>query len=316
MSGVVQAAAGVGERARVAAIIVTYNPDVMTIATQVAVFSRSGQHVVIVDNGSMQEVRADLDELARRTGSDFVALGENRGIAAAQNRGIDVAKLWGADYVLLLDHDSIPDEAMVGRLVACSRKLSREGVRVAAVGPVTVDRRTGSRGRFKRAAGLSIERIGCESPQGFVETDFLIASGSLIRMDVLDELGTMNEGYFIDHVDTEWCMRARARDWRIFGVCDAELQHSLGDSVVRVWFGRWREVFVHSPVRDYYAFRNTVVMLRSTPMKRAWQLMHAMRLLEFCFFSAIAVAPRMTRLRLMMRGLRDGFAGRMGPLNE
>ncbi|MGF6769023.1 rhamnosyltransferase [Paraburkholderia sp. GAS199] len=316
MSSLGNSSAGIGERPRVAAVIVSYNPEVATVAAQTVALARSVQRIVIVDNGSKSDAKAELAELASRADGEFIPLGGNLGIAAAQNRGIEAAKRWGAEYVLLLDHDSIPDESMVDRLVAASRKLVREGVRLAAVGPVTVDRRTGSRNKFMRATGLSIMRPSCEAGCEYVETDFLIASGTLVRMEVFDAIGTMNEGYFIDHVDTEWCLRARARDWRIFGICDAELQHSLGDSIVRVWFGHWREVFVHSPFRDYYAFRNTVVMLRSTPMSRGWQLWHVVRLVQFWFFFGIALAPRLKRLRLMAQGLRDGFAGRMGPLND
>jgi len=53
-----------------------------------------------------------------------------------------------------------------------------------------------------------------------LETDMLIASGCLIPADVLRDVGLMDDALFIDHVDTDWCMRARARGYRLLGVCE------------------------------------------------------------------------------------------------
>ncbi|MFP3480127.1 glycosyltransferase family 2 protein, partial [Burkholderia sp. SIMBA_057] len=88
----------------------------------------------------------------------------------------------------------------------------------------------------------------------------------------------MNESFFIDHVDTEWCLRANAAGYALFGVCAARLDHELGDRIVRLWAIRWRAVPVHSPVRMYYMFRNTIRLLAATPMCWTWRAVHAYRL--------------------------------------
>jgi rhamnosyltransferase len=199
-----------------------------------------------------------LAKLAARHACTLEPLDANLGIAAAQNRGVVVAERYAgtvpADrhYQLFLDHDSIPAADMVERLLAADERARTKGLRVGGVGPLIVDKRTGTAGRFVRARKWWVGRDACKSGCAELEVDFLISSGTLSRLDAFRDIGEMNEGLFIDHVDTDWCLRASALGYRLFGICDARLTHSLGDDVVEVWAGRWREVFVHSPLRDYY----------------------------------------------------------------
>lgn len=296
----------------VAAVVVTFNPAADTLEAQLLALRPQVARVILVDNGSRAEAMAVIRELAERQACDLLPLGDNVGIGAAQNRGIEAALARQADYVLLMDHDSVPFDDMVARLVDADRELRAGGVAVAAVAPTTVDKRNGITGKFVRLAGWSVQRRGFEEAGAFIEADFLIASGTLIHRDVLTRVGVMNESYFIDHVDTEWCFRARHRDGHLFGVDGARLYHELGDSVRRVWLGRWRNVFVHSPMRDYYAFRNTILMIRGTPMPLAWKLHFLYRLCQFVVCFGIGIAPRLRRLKCMGVGLLHGFAGKSG----
>jgi rhamnosyltransferase len=257
---------------------------------------------------------AALQDMAWSLDARVLALGANAGIGAAQNAGIREAVAQGWAFVLLLDHDSLPADDMVEHLLIARQSLLATGIRVAAVGPVTVDSRTGAQSAFVCFDGIRIGRRACLPGMTAVEADFLIASGMLIAIDVLEDVGGMSEDLFIDHVDTEWCLRARSKGYAMFGVCDARLQHTLGDRVVRIWLGRWREVSVHSPARHYYVFRNTVLMLRRTPMPFAWKVAHVLRLAQFFVFFGVFCASRAERIRYMVRGIADGLRNRRGAI--
>ncbi|WP_338925710.1 glycosyltransferase family 2 protein [Mycetohabitans endofungorum] len=307
-------------RARVAAIIVTYNPRTDSVARNVALVRAQVDHVIIVDNGSRQDILVSLNALADAGNCSLIALGKNSGIGAAQNQGIGYARQLlissGADlpefrYFLLLDHDSEPSCDMVTRLIRADQALRSQGVDVGAVGPVIVDSRTTTRGRFVRHGRMGISRIPCRT-EGTMAVDFLIASGTVIRDDVIDRVGALNEALFIDHVDTEWCLRATACGLKLFAVCDATLEHSLGDDVIRLWFGRWREVFVHSPLRDYYMCRNTVLLLQGTPMTWAWRMFLIGRMVASVVFFCALVPPRRTRAIFVARAIADGISQRVG----
>ncbi|SOY49088.1 dTDP-rhamnosyl transferase RfbF [Cupriavidus taiwanensis] len=304
------------EACSTAAVVVTFNPDEPVFRRLLQATLRQVGTVVVVDNGSARVDVAAMcgSEDAGAARIRYVPLGTNLGIAAAQNRGIEVAKAAGAEYVLLLDHDSVPADNMVAALRQADRQLRDAGVEVGAVGAVTHDRRTGTTSKVVRMVRGRVQRLASQTSEPYIEADFLIASGTMIAVSVLERHGMMNEGYFIDHVDTEWCLRVKARGMRLFAIPRARLEHALGDHVVRVWLGRWREVPVHSPARDYYMFRNTVRMLLTTPMSLAWRITHVFRLSQFAVFFGLGMSPRLKRIRLMTRGIIDGVKGRGGAL--
>ena len=61
----------------------------------------------------------------------------------------------------------------------------------------------------------------------------------------------MREEYFIDKVDIEWCFRARASKYQLFGTGRAHMYQRLGDGGIKVWFFGWRDVSSYSPLRVY-----------------------------------------------------------------
>jgi rhamnosyltransferase len=296
---------------RVGAVVVTYRPDIEKLERVIEAIGSQVASVVVVDNGSPQPLVADLRALCGQFGARLVEEPVNVGIASAQNRGAKLLLADPCDYVLLLDHDSVPAANMVAELLKADVALRSDGQHVGAVGPVCEDFRTGSQWPFVRLEGVFLRRISCSLEYPFVRTDFLIASGSLIHRSVFEVVGPMNDSFFIDHVDTEWCLRAGAAGFSMFGVCSARLDHELGDRILRLWFLRWREVPVHTPVRLYYMFRNTLQMLAKTPMRWSWRVVHAYRLAQFLVFYGLLVKPRAAYWRAMLYGVVDGVQQRM-----
>lgn len=270
--------------------------------------------VVLVDNGSGQAALA-ATAAAEIRGLELIRLPANVGLAAAQNVGIRSARARGCKFILLLDHDSVPETGMVEALVRAYDRLVTQGHRVAAVGPVFVERKDALAARFVQFRWLWVSRRGCGPGRTSAPADFLISSGTLLPCDALDDIGLMDDSLFIEHVDTEWCFRALRRGWRLFGVCDARLQHDRGESLIRFWFGQWRSAPLHRPVRNYYLIRNGARLL-ATGAGPARSLLPQVAKLCLAFAMYSLVGPqRGERMRLMLRGLRDGLSGRLGPLD-
>jgi rhamnosyltransferase len=135
----------------------------------------------------------------------------------------------------------------------------------------------------------------------------------LIPLSVIDEVGPMDETLFIDHIDIEWAFRAASHEYRMYGVQHAVLMHGLGDARRRVWLGKWWQVPVHSPIRNYYFARNTLLVDRRPYVSWRWRFSSCLRLsaLALCFVTQ--VPPRRARVRAILAGLRDGVLGRHGP---
>ena len=142
----------------------------------------------------------------------------------------------------------------------------------------------------------------------------LISSGTLVSIDAFDKIGRFDETLFIDNVDLEWCCRARARGFLLFGVCDAQLDHRLGDQR-RVVFDRLVLV-VHSPLRMYYQTRNRILLYRRGYMPLKWKLKDNLRMVARFAAIMLFVAPRLEYLRMTALAIRDGVANRGGRLQD
>jgi rhamnosyltransferase len=296
----------------VCAVVVTCHPQCDVLNEVLASVSPQVGRVLVVDNGSPPETLRRLRELRADEQFECLELGDNLGLGAAHNIGIDRARRCGSSFVLLLDHDSIPSPDMVERLLAGYREASRDD-QVAAVGPAYLDPRTGRFGPFIRFGTFWNRRIpsrtDCQSVRRPVRTDFLITSGTLIPLSVLDAVGGMNEGLFVDYVDTEWSLRAAALGYRLYGVPDAVMRHTIGDHVRRRLGFR---IHAYSPLRLYYNIRNRFLLSRkphAPPGAIVRDVLHAARLF---FIYGLLIGPRWDNLRMLCRGLRDAWAGRVG----
>lgn len=301
----------------VAAIVVTFRPDIEPARALIRALGPQVSHLVVVDNGSPEEAVAVLRrEVASIAGADLIALNANQGIATAQNIGIAWARGRGAGLVLLSDQDSIPAPDMVTRLMAGLEQASRRSTPVAAVGPVTVDGRTDGATLLFEARRWGPRRAPVPDSDGsLVPVAFLIASGCLITMDALDDVGPMNDAWFIDHIDLEWGLRASRAGYALYGVSGAHLGHHLGDRTITLP-GRARAVHIHSPARNYYMARNTLLLMRSGLLPRPWWWGYLFWILKYAAFYTAVVRPRGDRLRLLVRGVVDGLAGRTGALSR
>ena len=299
---------------KVHAIVVSFNPHRDALLREFALLAPQVGKIWLVDNASSQSLAAWVNGLPWADKVELVQLSTNLGLGAAQNAGIQRARSAGASHVLILDQDSEPMLDMVDRLLAASNRLQSAGVSVAAVAPVYVDQVTGTRSGFVRLGLFDYKKQFVTPDQDPVEAHFVISSGSLIPMGALDEIGLIDEDLFIDHVDTEWCLRALSKGFKLFGIPSAQMFHSLGNKRKRVWVMRWRNVPYHSPFRYYYMLRNGVLLQKRTYIPWKWRIGEFMRHWQMLLFFGFWGEGRFQRLGMMLRGLRDGHKGVMGPM--
>ena len=234
----------------VTAIIVTYNPEEDLLKRQNEALRGQVDETIYVDNHSTS---TNLIDSFSGDNVTVIKNPDNFGLAKAQNQGIEQAKQDGADYVILFDQDSVPPNGFVDGLMRCYQE-QRVKHKVALVGPAIRNMLKGSDENepgvvFK---GLSIKRIALRAE---TEVSYCIASGSLIPISVLEDVGGLEEKLFIDGLDLEWCLRARSKGYRIFQTSNTYLDHCLGD-------GSSNRILSHSPKREYYIMRNAVWMIK------------------------------------------------------
>ncbi|MBX2849726.1 MAG: glycosyltransferase family 2 protein [Acidiferrobacterales bacterium] len=319
----------------VLAVVVTFNPKPDSLGILLRAASLQLENILIVDNGSsnVQQISDLVSECSEGTICN-IRLNEqakNLGLGAAHNIGIKTAKESNYEYVLLLDQDSVPMQGMVDHLITAHQKKSKSN-QVSAVGVTYLNADNGSESFFVRFGLLKFQRQYCRDrdEEGCIEADFLISSGSLISIAALDQIGEMDESLFIDHVDTEWFLRADNLGYKSYGVCDAVMQHGLGESthqlnfgfhfVLRKLFGlrnaRRRNVPQHNPFRYYYIFRNSILLYKRGYASNLWKWNDLQRLCMIFVMFALIKSPRRKNLKMMLRGVYDGFRGVSGKLSE
>lgn len=292
----------------VVAVVVTYLPDLDALHALLTTLSLQVDAVVLVDNGSGDALLRWLRGQHPGHLTPFL-LDHNIGLAAAQNMGIREARRLCAEFVLLSDQDSLPAPDMVSRLLSVTREKLAAGCRLAAVGPRYFDVLQNSVRPFVRLRGFRVERFDCSTAGQVFEVDHLIASGCLIPIAALDEIGDMNEGLFIDYIDTEWCLRAWRNGFLLFGAGDATMRHSLGEKPNR-FLGRY--IPVQSPLRNYYLFRNAIWLMRRDWLPLPWKLATIRRLLLLFVYFLVFGSNRRSRAKMMLAGLWHGIMNRLG----
>ena len=308
-------------------VVVTFEPNVERFRQVLQAAAPQLAGLVVVDNSESVQGRADsaacCDEVATahaQVAVRFADMGTNLGLSQAFNRGIALAGEQGASHVLLLDQDSIVGSGMIAALLrgltpdaATLQALGRDRPPIT-VGPWYVDELSGRRSVVLRSKTLMVGYIPTPvEPKLRMPTEMLISSGSLVPVSAFAELGPLDAELFIDHVDTDWALRAHQAGHWLAIIPDANMTHRLGDRVLRLWWGRVRLLPVHSPIRLYYTFRNSLWLYVRPQGHWRWVLFDLRRLLAVTAIHLLAAGPRWPRLQMIFRGIRDGLLGWRNP---
>ena len=299
-------------RENISAVIVTHQPGHGMESMLRSIVDHVGK-IIVVDNASKQKTRDWLQSLTAETGCTLLLNEQNLGIAAGLNQGIRVVADHGHAWVLMLDQDSKPDPEMVEELCQGYTRLINPDV-IAILAPRIVDANTGRETPFlTRSWGFFFRRVACSSAV-IDNITTAITSGALLRVAAFIDLDGYREDFFIDYVDTEFCLRLQVNGWRLAAICPATLHHHLGNRT-RTRIGP-AQVYPthHPPIRWYTMGRNRIQMLK----------MYAFRFPHWLAYELVACAfitlrmllteeEQFKKLRSSFRGTWDGLRGRMGP---
>lgn len=288
------------------AVVVCYHPDVEALQRMCRALLAGGARVVLVDNTPAGDPGAStaIRGLAI-PGCEVLALGRNTGIAHAQNVGIRHALDAGAQVVAFFDQDSQLDATFLPRLTA-----SLVPGRPAIVAPKLVDEALGTELPSTRlsARGLPTPAY-CGDRTTLLPVDVVIASGSAATREVFGLAGDMEDGLFIDSVDTEWCLRCRARGIPIHVVPGAVLRHRIGQSSTRI---AGTTVLLHAPTRCYYQIRNSFLLFKRAHVPFLFALREALSVAWSRLLLLTVVDDKTAYIRAGLAGLVDGLRGVTG----
>ncbi len=292
----------------ICAVIVTYKYPPDRLHALMVDIGKQVDGVCIVDNNSSSGNNAF--RFSRRSFSGkyrFLFNDINAGLAKALNQGIVHAIQNGFNQVLLLDQDSRPSPDMVDRLLNAKQRCGQYAAAVGAVGPSVVDGESGGVFPFLKCDASRTKRIfpDVEATRP-IPVGYLITSGTLIDVTVFEKTGLMDETLFIDGIDIEWGFRAKSMGYTLYGVPDAFLFHSLGDSCFKIPFLKER-VFLHKRERQYFISRNRVILYKRNYIPAHWKRFDMVRLLARVVFFSLIISPRMQNSLMLFGGIVDGL---------
>lgn len=291
----------------ICAVVVSYHPAAELIENVAALLEQVDE-VVIVDNGSGTDAKALLDRLGGYPNVNVIYNRENLGIAAALNIGVRHAKAAGHTWVATFDQDSKVTPGMIKTMLQVYDTYPQKE-KVASLSPRYQDQSTmqilTSRSKSSRDEGLR-----------YAEVLVVMTSGNLIKLGVFDAAGYFNESFFIDHVDSEFCLRCASQGYKILEVNDAILLHSPGAPVQHRLLGKLRSTSNHSIVRRYYNARNGIYVYKKFAFTYpVWVAHDACQFLKAMIMLVLFETDRMKKLAAIIRGVIHGVSGKMGKFN-
>ncbi|MFI5394378.1 MAG: glycosyltransferase family 2 protein [Candidatus Binatia bacterium] len=184
-----------------------------------------GVEVVLVDNastdGSMREVAAAYDGHVRT-----LLTPENYGYTRGANIGLRQAQ---GRYIILLNNDTEAAPGFIESLVAAAEADPRIGICCPKILSAKDHRLIDNVGHWVYPDGLSRCRGRFEEDYGQYDTpeDVLVPSGCaiLVRREMLDDVGLLDEDFFSYCDDTDLGLRAQLRGWRCVTVPSAVVYH-------------------------------------------------------------------------------------------
>lgn len=223
------------DRPAVSAVVVTL--DAMPWIER-CLESVRGCETIVVDHGSTD---GTLELVRARFPEATLLQQDNRGLAAGWNEGLRVAH---GRYFLLVNADAWLVGDAVGRLVAFAdanpdaayvgpRLLNPDGTLQRSVRGFPTLWRLATEYLFLRKLAPRSRLLNAFYAGGFEhdrvrDADFLMGACMLVRRSAVEEIGPLDERFFLFSEETDWCYRFRGAGWRVVFYPGAEAVHVGG----------------------------------------------------------------------------------------
>ena len=240
---------------------------------------------IVVDNASTDGSAAMVEQ--KFPWAQVISNGRNLGFAAANNQGLRASR---GEFVLLLNPDTVVHPCALSSLVEFMRAHSD----AAACGPKLLNADGSlqfSSRRFPTLATGFFRKVplGRLLPDNRFNREYLMSdwdhtqprqvdwvSGAALclRRRVTEEIGLLDEGYFMYCEDVDWCYRARQAGYAIYYVPQATITHTRGRSSIQ------------RPRRMALAFHQSMLRFYRKHYARGWPVW-------LRWFPAVGIAARL-----------------------
>jgi len=286
--------------ANVSIIVVNYNGQELIVDCLKALEAQKFQdfEVILVDNGSsdqsLDRIKKFTEQTSTATPIRVIQLEKNVGFAAGNVEGLKRAQ---GEYIALLNNDTEPDDMWVAELASAMRDHPEVGIcasKMIVHGANVLD----SAGLMYSTLLKGYNRGEGESGSKYTEPEYVFgASGgaALCRRKMIDEIGFLDEDFFLIHEDVDLSFRAQLAGWKVLYVPTARVYHKVRSSIGTM-----------SDTAVYYTLRNAdFVKVKNIPLALLLRCLPGFfigLMTEFIYF-----AIKHGRLRVYLRAKLDAL---------
>lgn len=279
---------------KICAIIVTYHPNEYFVKNFYRVIAQV-DCVIIIDNGSKLLSAKMLKNLSTKVNTHIIFNNENMGIAYALNQGMALAITEQYEWCLLLDQDSVVNSNIVLTLQKIYNVIADKDF----IGIISAN--------FESPTKSNPENER-ENDSGFIKKKICITSGSLLSAQAYKEIGRFRDDFFIDLVDTEYCLRLRANGYEIYATISPLMVHEIGKPTRHTLFGLNINASNHPPLRRYYMARNFIILAKLYAYTEPSQIITQAKILIIDFiFILFFENLKKYKISAIIRGIKDGL---------
>ncbi len=227
---------------------------------------------------------------------------ENLGFAGGNNVGIKQALEKKADYILLLNNDTIVELGFLKELV----KVGESDKKIGILGSVIYDYQS----KKIHFAGGKINWLytkgvheTCNMKHGTKEVDYITGCCLLIKREVIEKIGLMDEDYFLYFEDADWCLKARKAGYKCVLVPNSKIWHKPSSSAIE---GSFSYIYYHT--------RNGLLMTKKNALFFIKILAYFQSLWIFGkqVIKLILMPSKRKWAKAIMLGIKDFYRGRFG----
>lgn len=202
---------------------------------------------VMVDNassdGTADAVRVQFSSV------EVIANQANLRFAGGNNVGIEYALRNSADYILLLNNDTVVAPTFLSELVQAAEQDPRIGIAGPKIYYYGEPKRIWFAGGKVEYWKGWVSHIGIrETDKGQYDTprdvDYLTGCCMLVKREVIERIGKLDESFFIYGEDADWSLRAARAGYRLRYVPSSMIWHKVSASSGGnlSWFKNWNKL--------------------------------------------------------------------------
>lgn len=244
------------EEELVCAILVNYNGKVDTEECVKSILNceYSNIKIIIVDNASSYD-SLEYNEIINKEKCNIIYSKENVGFAGANNIGIKYAKLkYCPKYYLIINNDTVVSKNFLQPLISKFKENSNVGIATSKIYYYNEPELLWFGGSYfdKTLCEFKIYGIGEKDSEKYsIEKDIPFATACLwlLADNVIEEVGLINEEYFLYYEDADYCMRIREKGYSIEYVPKSIIYHKESRSTKK-----GSDLYYYYNTRNYLIF--------------------------------------------------------------